>query len=55
VAVILGVAILDERFTAAGIFQWTVLALSAIGMTVATIELSRSSAKHDEKVGVVPG
>jgi drug/metabolite transporter (DMT)-like permease len=55
VAVILGVAILDERFTAAGIFQWTVLALSAIGMTVATIELSRSAAKHDEKVGVVPG
>ena len=40
VAVILGVAILDERFTAEGIFQWTVLALSAIGMTVATIELS---------------
>jgi drug/metabolite transporter (DMT)-like permease len=55
VAVILGLAILDERFTASGVLEWAVVAASAVGMTVATIELSRSSAKHDEKMGVTPG
>lgn len=55
VAVILGLAILDERFTSHGALEWTIVALSAIGMTIATIELSRSSAHHDELMGVTPG
>jgi drug/metabolite transporter (DMT)-like permease len=55
VAVILGVAILDERFTSQGIFEWTIVAASAAVMAMATIELSRSSAAHDEKMGVTPG
>jgi drug/metabolite transporter (DMT)-like permease len=54
VAVILGIAILDERFRAGGMFEWIVVAVSAVAMTVATIELSRSSAVHDQTIGVKP-
>lgn len=44
VAVILGVLVLEERFTSHGVLEWAIVALSIVGMTIATIELSRASA-----------
>lgn len=47
VAIFLGVAVLDERFRCDGPLEWAILGASIAAITVAAIQLSRSSASFE--------